>query len=369
MVKRFTTLPLNAAQQEFFMKKFCRFVLAAIALALGMTILGCDNEIEEIGNYASYVTIGSDELVYGEYVLKGKTVQFHATVTGKGDFSQDVTWSVTGDTSSSALTSTIDANGLLTVATGEAQSYLIITAVAKTPDFNGESVYRGKRVGVMAENKGSISGVSIEGDELVGREIGVELGTTSFPVTDATFQWKRADSSGGSYTDIAGAAGVKYTLTAADAGKYVKVEAKNAATTAGVLSNVIGPIVAQYAKISTIYLYSISAPVKGGSFDTDVTLPTHTTFEYSSIRISWYDITATPSSSVTGSTVAANKRYEARLYLKADNGYAFDEDLTVTATNVDSAYNERSYTNGIRTLIFGGSKTVSIYLVFPITEQ
>ena len=41
----------------------------------------------------------------------------------------------------------------------------------------------------------------------------------------ATYKWKRADTSDGSYSDIASATGVSYELTAEDEGKYIKVEA------------------------------------------------------------------------------------------------------------------------------------------------
>lgn len=41
----------------------------------------------------------------------------------------------------------------------------------------------------------------------------------------ATYKWKRADTSDGSYSDIASATGASYELAAEDEGKYIKVEA------------------------------------------------------------------------------------------------------------------------------------------------
>ena len=41
----------------------------------------------------------------------------------------------------------------------------------------------------------------------------------------ATYKWKRADSSGGQYSDIASATSAEYTLATEDEGKFIKVEA------------------------------------------------------------------------------------------------------------------------------------------------
>lgn len=60
-------------------------------------------------------------------VQKGATSQFSATVVTTGFASKDVTWTVTG---SSAVTSTIDANGLLTVASDETNTTLTVTATS-----------------------------------------------------------------------------------------------------------------------------------------------------------------------------------------------------------------------------------------------
>ncbi|MCE5195861.1 MAG: hypothetical protein LLG09_01840 [Negativicutes bacterium] len=52
-----------------------------------------------------------------------------------------------------------------------------------------------------------------------------------------TYQWKRADSSGGNYTDISGATNSQYTLTAADYGKFIKVVATGSGVYAGSVEN------------------------------------------------------------------------------------------------------------------------------------
>ncbi|MFA9466258.1 MAG: leucine-rich repeat protein [Velocimicrobium sp.] len=68
----------------------------------------------------SKVTVSPDTVT----LVKGSKQTFIATVTGTGSFSQDVTWSVTGG----SLGTTIDANGVLTVAADEMAVSLTVTA-------------------------------------------------------------------------------------------------------------------------------------------------------------------------------------------------------------------------------------------------
>ena len=49
----------------------------------------------------------------------------------------------------------------------------------------------------------------------------------------ATYQWKSADTEGGSYTNIDSATTASYELTASESGKYIKVEAKGAGKYSG----------------------------------------------------------------------------------------------------------------------------------------
>ena len=61
---------------------------------------------------------------------------------------------------------------------------------------------------------GSTSGTATFGQVLIAN-------ATAF--TPASYQWKRSSSSGGTYTDIAGATSSTYTLTGSDVGNFVKV--------------------------------------------------------------------------------------------------------------------------------------------------
>ena len=48
-------------------------------------------------------------------------------------------------------------------------------------------------------------------------------GVTGSPVPERSFQWQRSDN-GLAWTDIPGADAATYTLVAADAGKYIRVQ-------------------------------------------------------------------------------------------------------------------------------------------------
>ena len=67
-------------------------------------------------------------------VEAGQTVQFSASVSGTGEFSQEVTWSVSGGVSAGT---SISADGLLTVAADETATSLTVTATAS----GGSSIY------------------------------------------------------------------------------------------------------------------------------------------------------------------------------------------------------------------------------------
>jgi prepilin-type N-terminal cleavage/methylation domain-containing protein len=50
-------------------------------------------------------------------------------------------------------------------------------------------------------------------------------GVLTPPAATATYQWQRADTSNGTYADIAGATASTYTLVSADTSKYIRVQA------------------------------------------------------------------------------------------------------------------------------------------------
>jgi len=89
----------------------------------------------------------------------------------------------------------------------------------------------------------TISSVTISGTPAVG----VDLTTTvknvdGYIATGVSYQWQRADTESGTFTNIADAAKSNYTLTVDDSNKYVKVQVTNSDTSSPVLSSAIGPV-------------------------------------------------------------------------------------------------------------------------------
>lgn len=70
----------------------------------------------------------------------------------------------------------------------------------------------------------TLSGANISGTTTQGSTLTASVqGAGGDAATTTTYQWSRADSSGGSYSNIAGATSSTYTLTASDVDKYIKV--------------------------------------------------------------------------------------------------------------------------------------------------
>ncbi len=88
----------------------------------------------------------------GATVEAGKTVQFSASVSGTGEFSQEVTWSVSGGVSAGT---SISANGLLTVAADETAESLTVTAAASGDSSKSASVT------VTVTPPAAVTGVSV----------------------------------------------------------------------------------------------------------------------------------------------------------------------------------------------------------------
>ncbi len=64
---------------------------------------------------------------------------------------------------------------------------------------------------------------SISGTKRTGETLTASPGTWSESPTSYTYQWKRASTSGGTYTNISSATNSTYVLTDSDIGKYIKV--------------------------------------------------------------------------------------------------------------------------------------------------
>jgi hypothetical protein len=109
-------------------------------------------------------------------------------------------------------------------------------------------------------NTNTISSVTISGTAKVGQTLtATAKDSNGATVDDATFQWKSSDTSEGAYNDISSATANTYKLASSDEGKYIKVDALNAATSSAVLSSATGAILASNITQSIIQLSGFSS--------------------------------------------------------------------------------------------------------------
>ena len=132
------------------------------------------------------MVLGSTPAALSATSSSGLTVSFTSTTTGECTVSGSTLTILTAGTCS--ITASQAGNGSYSAAPNVVKSF---------------SIY-----------SGSLSGTATFGQALTAN-------ATSF--TPASYQWKRSATSGGVYSDIAGATSSTYTLTASDVGNFVKV--------------------------------------------------------------------------------------------------------------------------------------------------
>lgn len=101
---------------------------------------------------------------------------------------------------------------------------VVVTATGSAIDVR-ESGSR-KVIGLLASDIVELTTVAISANPKVGEEATVTLTYDDTPVANPTlaYQWKIATTSGGSYSNIAGATGKTYIPVVGDATKFLKVE-------------------------------------------------------------------------------------------------------------------------------------------------
>ena len=138
---------------------------------------------------------------------------------------------------------------------------LRVTIIAKNAGFANSVVVTTNAPTITAANVGSRSeDAAVSGTYAVGRALSVTTGIWSPTPKSFTFKWVRASTSGGAYTNIAGATAASYTLAAADFGKFVKAvvtPVRTGFTYTAFTSN------ANESPISTQEITNLSAPSIG----------------------------------------------------------------------------------------------------------
>ena len=111
-----------------------------------------------------------------------------------------------------------------TLTDSEVNKYVkVVVTVSNTVGSNSATSTATSQIGATLSpptlTGAAISGTTTQGQVLTASVQGAGGGTA----TTTTYQWSRADSSGGTYSNISGATASTYTLTSADVAKYIKV--------------------------------------------------------------------------------------------------------------------------------------------------
>ena len=114
-------------------------------------------------------------------------------------------------------------------AAGDMNKYLRVLVNTVNTYYN---VSQGVSAGYGSIGKASHSApsVSVSGDKSVGSTLTASVSGQPSGTTSTTYQWQRASSASGSYSNISGATGKTYKTVDADANKYVRVLVNTANT-------------------------------------------------------------------------------------------------------------------------------------------
>jgi hypothetical protein len=145
-----------------------------------------------------------------------------------------------------------------------------LTAAQVTTNYNGQTA------AYISEVKPTLASASITGTAQVGTQLTAVRGATTGTISTTSYQWRRADTSGGTYSDIASATSSTYTPVSGDGGKFIRVVIT--------LSNTGGSATATSAATgqvsSTVTLATPAAPTVSATSNT-----------LKSITVSWSAIT------------------------------------------------------------------------------
>lgn len=138
----------------------------------------------------------------------------------------------------------------------------VLTAAEVTTDYNSTSArYAATPTCPIPAAPTNSVAPSISGTNAYASALTAANGTWSSNPTGYTYQWKRASTAGGTYSDIAGATSQNYTLTSSDIGNYLKVNVT--ATNAGGSNSALSAATSQITKATqSSLLASLSVSTK-----------------------------------------------------------------------------------------------------------
>ena len=182
--------------------------------------------------------------------------------------------------------------------------------------------------------KPTLASASITGTARVGAQLTAVPGAITGSNITNSYQWQRADTSGGSYSDIASATSSTYTPVSGDAGKFIKVSIT--VTNTGGSASATSSATAQVT--SGVTLATPNAPTVSATSDT-----------VKSISVSW--------TAISNASSYALKLYSAVETLIATTGLTdrTGTSATITTSNFASLTDSTAYKVSITAIGDGAS--------------
>ena len=208
-----------------------------------------------------------------------------------------------------------------------------LTSAQVTTNYNGQTA------AYISDVKPTLASASITGTARVGTQLTAVPGAITGSNTTTSYQWLRADTSGGSYSNIASATSSTYTPVSGDAGKYIQVliTVTNTGGSASATSAATGQIA------SGVTLTTPSAPTVSATSDT-----------LKSISVSW--------SAIANASSYVLKLYSSLGTLLSTTGLTglSGTSKTITTSNFASMANSTAYKVSITAIGDGASYLDSI---------
>jgi len=194
--------------------------------------------------------------------------------------------------------------------------------------------YNGQTGAYISDVKPTIASASITGTARVGSQLTAVPGAITGSNITTSYQWQRADTLGGSYSDIASATSSTYTPVSGDAGKFIKVTitVTNTGGSASVTSSATGQIT------SGVTLATPNAPMVSATSDA-----------IKSISVSW--------TAISNASSYALKLYNSLGTLITTTGLTglSGTSATITTSNFASLENSTAYKVSITAIGDGAS--------------
>ncbi len=208
-----------------------------------------------------------------------------------------------------------------------------LTSAQVTTNYNGQTA------AYISDVKPTLASASITGTARVGSQLTAVPGAITGSNITTSYQWQRADTSGGSYSDIASATNSTYTPVSGDAGKFIKVLIT--VTNTGGSASATSSATAQVT--SGVTLATPNAPTVSATSDT-----------VKSISVSW--------TAISNASSYALKLYSAVGTLIATTGLTgrTGTSATITTSNFASLADSTAYKVSITAIGDGASYLDSI---------